>query len=62
MKQRLILMTLDINDAVLINGELKRETLYRVLAWCVSHREELLANWELARTRQPLKRIEWTIL
>ena len=42
---------------VLQKGELKRRALGLVLDWAELHREELLANWELARLERPLNQI-----
>ena len=42
---------------VLQQGSLKRRALGLVLDWAELHRDELLANWELARQGQPLKQI-----
>ena len=40
-------------DGVLLAGQLDRRALSLVL-WTRLHRGELLANWELARDRQPI--------
>ena len=50
-----------IKEAVVIEGELPRTLLHRVLGWCVSHTAELLADWELVRKGEDPKWIEWTI-
>lgn len=50
-----------IKEAVIIDGELPRALLHRVLGWCVSHTKELLADWELARQGKELIWIDWTI-
>lgn len=42
---------------VIVAGSLKRRALGLVLDWAELHRDELLANWELARQRQPLNAI-----
>lgn len=39
-------------------GELPRRALSLVREWARSHREELLANWQLAREALPLRAIE----
>jgi hypothetical protein len=39
---------------MLLAGQLDRRALDLVLEWARLHREELLANWELARHRQPI--------
>lgn len=50
-----------VKDAVVGAGSLPKDTLYKVLAWCVSHKKELLEDWELARRGLELKHIDWTI-
>jgi hypothetical protein len=42
---------------VIAPGSLKRRALGLVLDWAELHRDELLANWELARQRLPLSPI-----
>ena len=42
---------------VLVQGTLKRRALGLVLDWAELHREELLANWDLAREGKPLNQI-----
>jgi hypothetical protein len=42
----------------LIAGSLPRRALRLVREWTSMHREELNANWDLARDRQPLAEIE----
>ena len=44
-------------DGVLLAGQLDRRALNLVLEWARLHREELLANWELARDSQPINPI-----
>jgi hypothetical protein len=42
-------------DTLAVNqGELPRRVHAFVLEWASQHRDELRADWELARTRQPL--------
>ena len=41
-----------------IGGSLPPKALALVIEWTVLHRDELLANWNLARTRQPMVKIE----
>jgi Domain of unknown function (DUF4160) len=48
------IMTLE----VLQGGSLKRRALGLVLDWAELHRDELLANWNLAREGKPLNAIE----
>lgn len=47
----------DIRDCVVIRGELPNRQLRYVLAWASLFNEELMQNWELARSEQPLQRI-----
>jgi hypothetical protein len=39
---------------VVLAGELERRALDLVTQWARLHREELLANWELARDGEPI--------
>ena len=50
-----------IRDAAVIEGSLPKALLHRVLGWCVSHTKELMEDWELARTGNEPKWIDWTI-
>lgn len=43
----------DIQDGAVIRGHLPGKQLKLVLAWCEIHREELLKNWELAKSGNP---------
>ena len=40
-----------------IHGEFPPRALKLVLEWNTLHQSELLENWQLAKQRQPLKRI-----
>jgi hypothetical protein len=42
---------------VLAMGSLKRRALGLILDWAELHRDELLANWDLARQGKPLNSI-----
>ncbi|WP_425230520.1 DUF4160 domain-containing protein [Sphingomonas sp.] len=42
---------------VMVKGILKRRALGLVLDWAELHRDELLANWELARSEASLNLI-----
>jgi len=48
----------DIRTLRLTGGRLPPAVLRRVRRWAGAHRDELLADWELAQTRRPLRRIE----
>lgn len=41
-------------DLRLVEGSLPRRVISLVLEWAFDHREELLNDWELALTKQPL--------
>jgi len=41
-----------------VTGLFPRRALTHVLEWWQQHREELLADWELANSRQPLRPID----
>jgi len=40
-----------------VRGDFPRRALRLVLEWAELHKQELSQDWELARQRQPLKRI-----
>ena len=44
-------------DPVVVHGKLPPTALRLVLEWATLHEAELLENWQLARQRQPLKKI-----
>lgn len=45
-------------DGDLTEGEMPRKQIRLISAWTELHRDELLANWELAMSEQPLYKIE----
>jgi hypothetical protein len=47
-----------IDEVEVIDSSLERRQLRLVLAWAELHREELLENWQRARARETLKKIE----
>lgn len=47
-----------IETLAIVEGELPRRVLALVLEWASQHRDELRANWALARASQPLNPIE----
>ena len=49
--------TIHIETGELINGRLPRRALRLVREWANAHRDELRANWELARQPAPLNQI-----
>ena len=50
--------SLSIVDAEVLAGSLPRAKLRLVQAWIELHRDELLADWELAASGEPLSRID----
>jgi hypothetical protein len=50
-------VTIEIESGT-VSGRFPRRALNLVLEWTMLHKEELLANWELASRRLPLKEIE----
>jgi len=47
-----------IADGSIIEGELKTDKVKLVQAWILIHKEDLLANWELAIAGQPVFKVE----
>lgn len=47
-----------IRDLRLLKGSLPPRATALVLEWAFQHRDELLADWELAMARKPLKPIQ----
>lgn len=50
-------ITVDIHTGV-VSGKFPKRALNAVLEWYDLHREELLADWELAEQQRPLNHIE----
>lgn len=50
-------VTVRIDDGV-VEGRFPRRALNHVLEWYTLHRVELLEDWNSARERRPLRRIE----
>jgi hypothetical protein len=48
---------IQIDPPGLLRGNLPPRALSMVIEWTALHRDELLANWERLRQRQPLVRI-----
>lgn len=46
-----------IETLAIIEGELPRRVINLTMEWASLHRDELRADWELARNGQPLERI-----
>ncbi len=51
-------MRMEIHTARMIAGNLPRRAQQLVAEWVALHRAELLDNWELARARKRLSRVE----
>ena len=45
-------------DGELTQGDMPKRQQKFIIAWAELHKEELLANWELAITEQPLYKID----
>jgi hypothetical protein len=50
-------VVIDINTGV-VEGKFPRRALGHVIEWLGLHRDELLADWDLARDSQPLNKID----
>jgi len=46
-----------IADLKLIEGKLPKRVISLVLEWAFEHRDELMANWNLAVAKKPLRNI-----
>ena len=47
-----------IPDGEIIEGKLKNDKVKLVQAWILIHQENLLADWELAKSGQPIFKID----
>lgn len=47
----------DLNGELLV-GEMPRKQMRLIAAWVELHKDELLANWDLTNSGQPLYKIE----
>jgi hypothetical protein len=45
-------------DGELMEGDMPKKQLKLISAWATIHKDELLANWELAMNEQPLYKID----
>lgn len=45
-------------EGKLIDGKMPKKQKKLIVAWTEIHKDELLANWELATNKQPLYRID----
>ncbi len=50
--------TINIHTLEVMEGKLSKRTLRLVKEWAEFHRDELLHNWELARKKETLTKIE----
>lgn len=49
---------IDIRTGAIMEGKIPRRAAKLVAEWCELRRDELMADWELAESRQPLLPIE----
>ena len=47
-----------VNELKVIKGSLPKRVISLVLEWAFEHRNELLEDWQLAQSREELKKIE----
>lgn len=45
-------------EGELLEGDMPRKQMKLIAAWAKLHKDELLTNWELAMSEQPLYKIE----
>jgi len=45
-------------EGEIINGEMPKKQIKIIVAWIELHKDELLANWQLAINEQPLYKID----
>jgi len=50
-------VTIDIETGV-VTGKMSKRALRMLFEWLDNHQEELMMNWESARARRPLEKIE----
>ena len=50
-------VVIGLSDFTVLRGELPPRALGLVMEWAVQHRAELVDNWTMARSKQPLKSI-----
>jgi hypothetical protein len=48
---------IDITSGAVLGGKLPRRAVALVLDWAAAHRQDLLADWQLARSATPLNPI-----
>lgn len=52
------LVVVEIETLRILKGRLPQRALAMVLEWTSQHREELMADWNLAAAHEPLKKIQ----
>jgi len=50
-------VTIEIRTGI-IQGQMSKRALRMLFEWSEKYQEELMENWELARKRNPLKKIQ----
>jgi hypothetical protein len=50
-------VVIEISSLKVLEGQFPPRALGLVVEWASQHERELLANWDLARNNQPIKRI-----
>jgi hypothetical protein len=50
-------VTIDIETGV-VTGKMSKRALQILFEWLENHQKELMVNWERARARRPLEKIE----
>ena len=51
-------VTIEIDSLMVLGGIISPRALGLVIEWASQHKEELMANWELASNNMTLKKIE----
>ena len=51
-------VAIEIETLRILEGHLSPRALGLVIEWAAQHQKELLQNWDLAKNKQPLKKIE----
>ncbi len=49
---------IDVNSLTVFSGQLSARALGLVMEWAALHKEELLADWQKAKSLEPLDKIE----
>ena len=51
-------VAIEIHSLRILEGHIPPRALGIVIEWASQHKDELLSNWELAKSNQPTKKIE----